>query len=123
MELDNVTLLYRVRKTLLQMLKDRGYIVSEKKLAQNKKEFEESFQTAIPNTQSLNTLVEKRQSDETGEGHEQLQKLAVFFPDIDKLNKAALNDITLKLIELNVYNAIIITKGSTSIAKKVYIYI
>jgi len=60
MDLDNVTLLYRVRKTVLQMLKDRGYIVSEKKLTQTKQEFAEQFTTR----DSLNLLVEKRPPDE-----------------------------------------------------------
>jgi hypothetical protein len=43
MDLDQVTILYRVRKTVLQMLKDRGYLISEKKLTQTKAEFAETF--------------------------------------------------------------------------------
>lgn len=57
MDLDQVTLLYRVRRTVLQMLKDRGYIVSEKKLNQTKAEFEQSY---TGSRESLNLLVEKR---------------------------------------------------------------
>ena len=43
MDLDQNTILYRVRKTVLQMLKDRGYLISEKKLTQTKAEFIETF--------------------------------------------------------------------------------
>ncbi len=43
MDLDQVTILYRVRKTVLQMLKDRGYLVSEKKLTQTREDFAKTF--------------------------------------------------------------------------------
>ena len=41
--MDEPTLLYRLRKTVLQMLKDRGYIISENKLAESKKAFLEKY--------------------------------------------------------------------------------
>jgi DNA-directed RNA polymerase I, II, and III subunit RPABC1 len=112
-------LLYRVRKTLLQMLKDRGYIVSEKKLNQNKTDFAQAYENQILNSESLNTLVEKRQTEDEGSISD-TQKLAVFFPNVDKLNKAALTQITLKMIDINAMSAIIVVKGSTNIAKKVF---
>jgi hypothetical protein len=70
------------------MLKDRGYIVSEKKLNQTKAEFSETYQGS---RESLNLLIEKRQNVEEGEGGaaaqaEEVQKMIVFFPDQDKLN-------------------------------------
>jgi len=57
MDLDQGTILYRVRKTILQMLKDRGYLTSEKKLSQTKAEFLRDFSGQ---RSSLNMLVTKR---------------------------------------------------------------
>lgn len=75
-----MTLLYRVRKTVLQMLKDRGYIVSEKKLNQTKADFAENY---TGSRETLNLLVEKRPQNEGEEttGGEETQKMIVFFPD------------------------------------------
>lgn len=57
MEFKETTLLYRVRKTVLQMLKDRGYVVSEKKLKETKQEFEDTFKGT---RETLNMLVTKK---------------------------------------------------------------
>ena len=47
------------------------------------------------------------------------EKLAVFFPNVDKLNKMYLSQICKKMIDINVMKGIIIQKGSTSMAVKV----
>lgn len=83
MDLDEVTLLYRVRKTVLQMLKDRGYIVSDSKLNEKKDEFAKKYNRS---RDSLNLLVQKRVSPDDEGVSEESQKLIVFFPDQDKLN-------------------------------------
>mmetsp|Transcript_11484 Transcript_11484/g.11474 ORF Transcript_11484/g.11474 Transcript_11484/m.11474 type:complete len:102 (+) Transcript_11484:208-513(+) len=49
---------------------------------------------------------------------EESQKLAVYFPDVEKLNKEILSKIAKKMIDINVMNAIIIQKNATNIAKK-----
>ena len=101
------------------MLKDRGYIVSEKKLNQTKAEFAELYSGQ---RETLNLLVEKRPQNE-GEGGETVpedtQKLIVFFPDQDKLNMQALKQIALKMLEINCFNAIVVIKGSTQISRRV----
>ena len=93
MDLDQTTLLYRVRKTVLQMLKDRGYIVSDKKLNQNIEDFKSSFNGS---RDSLNLLVTKRPQGDPNDPNaasqnpDEQQKLIVFFPDTEKLNMQAL---------------------------------
>lgn len=61
MDLDQKTLLYRVRRTVLQMLKDRGYMISEEKLNQTREDFANSYNES---RDSLNMLVKKRVSSE-----------------------------------------------------------
>jgi hypothetical protein len=99
------------------MLKDRGYIINEKKLAQTKQEFIENYNEM---KESPNLLVSKRKlpegEDPIPEGHE---KLIVFFPDCEKFNMQHLKEIALEMLRINVLNAIIVIKGSTQISKKV----
>ena len=73
MDLDEVTILYRVRKTVFQMLKDRGYIISEKRMLQTKQEFAEGYNGS---RDSLNTLVSKRK---TGDGVEDASENKMFY--------------------------------------------
>ena len=116
MDLDEITTLYRVRKTVFQMLKDRGYIISEKRLAQTKQEFVETYNGT---RDSLNTLVTKRNTGgETGDDSGD-NKLFVFFHDHDKLNEAAIRQISLTMLQNNVLHSIVIVKGSTQVGRKV----
>ena len=102
------------------MLKDRGYIVSDKKINQTIDEFKATFKES---RDSLNLLVEKRaQVDESGvaiASSDEQQKLIVFFPDQDKLNMQALKQIALKMLEINCFNAIVVIKGATQISRRV----
>lgn len=113
--MDQITMLFRVRKTVLQMLKDRGYVISEKKLTQSKEDFAAGFNGQ---RDSLNMLVNKRAGEATAEG-EQADKLLVFFPENEKMNVDLLKRITQKMLELNVYNSIIVIKGTTQVSRKV----
>lgn len=115
MDLDEVTILYRVRKTVFQMLKDRGYIISEKRMQQTKQEFADSYNGS---RDSLNTLVTKRKTaDGIEDGSD--NKMFVFFHDHEKLNEAAVRHISLTMLQNNVLNSIVIVKGSTQVGRKV----
>lgn len=114
MELSQTTLLYRVRKTMLQMMKDRGYLISEKKLNQTKAEFEATFNGK---RESLNMLLNKRGA----EANDASQKILVFFPDQEKLNKEGIELIQISMIENKVYNSVVVIKGTTSISRRVSI--
>ncbi len=118
MDLDQVTILYRVRKTVLQMLKDRGYLVSEKKLAQTRDEFAATFNMQRA---SLNMLVTKRKPEGAAAGTELggQDKIFVFFPDSEKMSDTDVKKISLTMIDNLVNNAIVIIKGTTQVSRKV----
>ena len=56
MNIDEPTILYKVRKTIFQMLRDRGYIVSEQTFQQTLEDFKNSYNGQ---RESLNMLFEK----------------------------------------------------------------
>ena len=114
--MDEATLLYRVRKTVLQMLRDRGYIISSNQLSQSKEDFKAGYNL---NRESLNMLVRKKTNEQDNYLGEDANKLLVFFPETDKLNNKDLTQISLKMIDVNVLHAIIVIKGSTILTRKV----
>ncbi len=121
MDIDDVTLLYRVRKTVHQMLKDRGYIIREDKLKESKEDFAEWFSGKAKKRDALNIMVEKRRDQiEANEfAVEETQKMIVFFPDVEKLSMADLRQIALKMIEINCFNSIVIVKSASLVSAKV----
>ena len=53
MDLDETTILFKVRKTVFQMLRDRGYTVSDQSYSQTLDEFKGTFNGS---RESLNML-------------------------------------------------------------------
>ena len=100
------------------MLIDRGYIVDEKALEQSKNDFIGDYFGKTRD--SLNMVVSKKVpegSDEEGD------KLIVYFPDKEKVNREDLQEIATKMVNIRCFNSILVLKGHTSIAKKVKYYL
>lgn len=116
MDLDQVTILYRVRKTVLQMLKDRGYLTSEKKLSQTKAEFAATYSGQ---RSSLNMLVTKRKVEGQAQIDDEADKILVFFLDNEKMNEMDVKRISATMLENSVYKSIVIIKGTTQVSRRV----
>lgn len=101
--------LFRIRRTVLKMLRKRGYIVDEDMLSMDTEGFRQRF-TDNPNRDALTVLVEK--TDDTTD------QLFVFFPTDEKLGLGPIKLYCNRMKDNNVSRAIIVVRGSlTSIAK------
>jgi len=101
-----VTRLYRVRRTVLEMLRDRGYVISDTSaddLGMTAAEFENNFTASGYSRDSLTMFKQLRAN--AGE------QIYVFFPRDVKLGKAAVDDYKRRLTNEGVARAIIVLQG------------
>lgn len=104
--LDEVTKLWRVRKTVFQMLDDRGYFVPEKNLKETKEDFESAWKEAQENSQGREKfliLVHKKDNRD--------QQLIVFFPDENKrVGVKPIRILAEKMDERKIREAVLVVK-------------
>ena len=134
--LEDWQVMFRVRRTVLEMLRDRGYEVDESEILQTEDEFKQrldvtnsqNFYAVRPNKEEL---MEVNPEDENDVKYKQEPILVVFAHEVDKIGKDAIrsmvnmmNSYTKKHSDDDSFqdclNAILIVGGSvTAIAKKV----
>lgn len=101
-----VTRLYRVRRTVLEMLRDRGYVISDtstEDLGKTAAEFENNFTASGYSRESL-TMFKQRRNNAA-------DQIYVFFPRDVKLGKAAVDEYKRRLMNEGVSRAIIVLQG------------
>ncbi|KAG1664252.1 hypothetical protein FOA52_003506 [Chlamydomonas sp. UWO 241] len=109
--MDQLTKLYRIRKTCLEMLKDRGYLVSEEELALSKDAFRDRF-GENPRQEDLTILV-PRQDDPT-------EQIFVFYPEEVKVGVKTIKVVAERMKAENVTRAVmVIAANLTPFAKQV----
>ncbi|OQS06564.1 DNA-directed RNA polymerase I, II, and III subunit RPABC1 [Thraustotheca clavata] len=102
--------LYRVRKTVVKMLHNRGYIVSDEELRRTTDEFVQQF-GENPSRENLTILVEK--VDDPSDN------LFVFYPDDAKVGVKPIRNYCNRMKDENVTKAILIVQdGITPFAKQ-----
>jgi len=113
MEIDEKTLIYRVYCTVMQMMVDRGYNVSEDKRQPNIEEFKERMGETRDCLNSIFYKPPRTKEDGTKETPEEVEKISIFYLDKDKINKQDVLQVVERVIAINCLNAILIIKGST----------
>jgi len=102
--------MFRVRKTCLKMLNNRGYIVDEAAINMTTDDFKLKFGESVAR-ENLTILVEK--TDDPSD------QLFVFFPDDEKVGVKPIKTYCQRMKEENVFRAIIVVKVSlTPFAKQ-----
>ncbi|KAK0424934.1 hypothetical protein QR680_008932 [Steinernema hermaphroditum] len=106
--------LWRIRKTLMQMCHDRGYLISQGELDMTLEEFEGQFGTkpseGSPSRNDLTILVQH--------AYREGEQLFVFFPDESKIGIKSVKAICVRMQEQNAHNAIVVLQqGMTPSAK------
>ena len=93
--------LYRARKTVLQMLKDRGYMVDQTDIDQSEDDFMEKYSGA-PQRDALTLLVQKR-DDPT-------DQIFVFWPSDPKVGVKPIKQYCTRMNEEDVKRAILVVQ-------------
>ncbi|GJD11410.1 DNA-directed RNA polymerases II and IV subunit 5A [Galdieria sulphuraria] len=103
-----VTKLFRIRKTILEMLRDRGYVVLETSsdLEMTREEFGSRLQQANYSRESL-TLLKQHQ-------HDPSDQIYVFFPAEERVSVKTLRDYFVRMDQERVYKAILVVIKSLS---------
>eukprot|EP00741_Cyanophora_paradoxa_P023400 tig00021582_g22606.t1 len=94
--------LHRVRKTIMQMLNDRGYLVSKSDLDMTLDEFQNQY-SAAPSRDAMTIMVQKK-DDPT-------DQIFVFFPDDEKVGVKPIRKYVDRMRDESVSRAIIVVRG------------
>mmetsp|Transcript_20537 Transcript_20537/g.23713 ORF Transcript_20537/g.23713 Transcript_20537/m.23713 type:complete len:205 (-) Transcript_20537:29-643(-) len=96
---------FRVRKTVMEMLVDRGYVVPQSKLNQTFEDFKDTI------TDSLFTISVAKDNEE---GMLDDNRIIVFFPNEDKINQEQINNYIKKMNDQNIFHCILVVKGKVT---------
>jgi DNA-directed RNA polymerases I, II, and III subunit RPABC1 len=96
---DEITKLYRIRKTVMEMLHDRNYLVGDFEVNMSKEEFKEKYGE---NMKREDLVINKAKKDNPSD------QIYVFFPEEDKVGVHTFRTYTKRMNSENVYRAIIV---------------
>ncbi|XLT27677.1 hypothetical protein HN873_058969 [Arachis hypogaea] len=98
---DEIKNLYRIRKTVLQMLRDRGYLVSDLEINNTIEEFKKEFDNFVGKDRE-DLVINKCKKDNPSE------QIYVFFPSKRKVGVGEIKAYTKRMHSQKVFNAILV---------------
>jgi hypothetical protein len=100
---DEISKLYRIRKTVMEMLRDRNYLVGDFEVNMSKQEFKEKYGEHMKRE---DLVINKAKKDNPSD------QIYVFFPEDDKVGVQTFRTYTKRMNSENVYRAIIVCQNS-----------
>lgn len=98
---EEITKLFRVRKTVLQMLKDRGYFVGDFELDMSREQFKKKFGESMKREDLvINKSMRNNSSDQ----------IYIFFPEEPKVGIKTLDTYKKRMKSENVFRAILVVQ-------------
>ncbi|KAA8534943.1 hypothetical protein F0562_029946 [Nyssa sinensis] len=95
---EEITKLYRIRKTVMQMLRDRGYLVGDFEIEMTKHQFIQKFGE---NMKREDLVINKAKRNDSSD------QIYVFFPDEPKVGVKTMKTYTNRMKSENVFRAIL----------------
>ncbi|KAK7364025.1 hypothetical protein VNO80_12349 [Phaseolus coccineus] len=99
---EEISRLHRIRKTVMQMLRDRGYLVGDFEINMSKHEFKSKFNGDNMKRDDLVTIKSKKDNS--------ADQIFIFFPDEAKVGVKTMKTYTNRMNNENVYRAILVTQ-------------
>jgi len=107
---DVVRRLFQVRRTIIQMVVDRGYLVSQALKDETMEDFKQTWNNN-PSRENLLLLLRKKE--------DLTEQLFVFFPEDEKVGVKPIRNYCIKMQEQSVQRAIMVVRvGMSSFAKQ-----
>ncbi|XP_004511328.1 DNA-directed RNA polymerases II and IV subunit 5A-like [Cicer arietinum] len=100
---EEITRLYRIRKTVMVMLRDRNYLVGDFEVNMSKHEFKEKYGE---NMKREDLVINKTKKDKPSD------QIYVFFPEEVKVGVKTMKTYTNRMNSENVYRAILVCQTS-----------
>ncbi|KIY98887.1 DNA-directed RNA polymerase II subunit E [Monoraphidium neglectum] len=111
--MDQTTRLFQIRRTCLEMLSDRDYLVAEGDLTMNFDDFRAQFAAQGSVSKEQLTLLQQHKDDPS-------QKIIVFFPEASKVGVKEIKDMSEKMKEEGVQRALlVVAQNLTPFARSV----
>ncbi|XP_027923727.1 DNA-directed RNA polymerases II and IV subunit 5A-like [Vigna unguiculata] len=100
---EEISRLFRIRKTVMQMLRDRGYLVGDFEINMSKHQFKSKYGEHMKRE---DLVINKSKKDNSGD------QIYIFFPEEAKVGVKTMKTYTNRMNSENVYRAILVTQTS-----------